>query len=664
MKRLLALLLLTAMILSLSACGGAKSGSTAAAEPAAAASPATQDGGVLQNGSAEDQPAQAQPEKVYASVGRKLLVRETRRGDPKPNETAYVRLGSIFDRVTEYSYDEFGEKTGETVYYVYPTDSVPPEEAGLDDYHYEHDDAGKLVRVTWNGDNIFGKQEIRGVEYEDGRQVRSFSNLAGTETVIEETRYTYGPNGQVTQETGNKYYDLWNYFKRYPQPITDTYDYDAEGRCIRWAHEEKDFSTEVTCVYDGSGNIVETKIDRGKNGVSHYEKRYDGENRLIGVTRTFPGGDVAEYSYQYDQEGRPLSEEVEIPGAKIRIDFSYNDQGFLSRAEWFADEKPYTVMEYAYEEDDYGYTTGRIVSGSSGPDPFSYSGSTVAIPSSVDEDGDPYWTAEYSLKIFGVDLCYVEDTTYYEYENRSVKIEVTPAAAGSEQERQTAAVAPSDELAAYYPELPAKLCGLPLPSPDGSKRLKEIRVDPGITEINLLAKFRYDESGKLADVEYHFDPTGSYDPNVIYSGGIETDEQGRLTRFGFNDGSAVQFRYGDDPDVYTCIQSNGYESERHLEDYRIPDWIRQDLADFDYTKEFTLNEDGLPVSGTLQGRTVNRDYRAAVDGNGRMKAIEYHGDNFGSDDYYMPLLQFDENGCLTFFRKGFYKNWSVTYIYE
>ena len=110
MKKWLSILLILAMALGLCACGGASQPATGTnnggTEDATEAVPAEAAPDDAETAAEEAEPEE--PGQMYIHQEKEMLVRKTIWGQDPPS-TENTVLGRVFDVVTEYIYDDFGE---------------------------------------------------------------------------------------------------------------------------------------------------------------------------------------------------------------------------------------------------------------------------------------------------------------------------------------------------------------------------------------------------------------------------------------------------------------------------------------------------------------------------------------------------------------------------
>ena len=505
--------------------------------------------------------AWAEEEKVYVQKERELLVQKTEKEGGLPYHGALVQ-GRSLKKVTDYSYDEFGNVTEEKVSFTYENYGMDRENAIC-----TYDDEGRLRREEITQSTYFGNKLFT---------------------------FDYDENGAICHIEVQDYESL------------STYDFDAEGYCLRYTYEAGGIGkAETLFEYDADHNLAFLSICIDNGAPQTMTPVYE-DGRQVATKHVAPdGGEVMEY-FRYDEEGRlTLIEydaaephksnyfyytdfvngefrynEYKAGDQHITISFRYNDLGFVSDAEWRTNGNFVAWTQYSYPPDDYdgyGYSLTDneygpyIVSGTLSSSSW-YSNKTY-----TSRGGNPTLAYTYELKIMADDPRYVESTLDCEYENVNVKVEMLPQADLRELSVED-----------FYPDLRESYLGTPVPTPDGSKRL--IRVEMvDFPAIPVVAELAYAADGSLAGVETYFD-FASFAETCSWEQDSEFDEQGRVTYVPPMYGD-FHIRYADDGQAYTIIYSSGYEKEIRLEDSKIQDWVKR--GPLDYYDSDEVNEDGL-----------------------------------------------------------------------
>ena len=556
--------------------------------------------------------AWAEGDTAYVTKDKELLIRKTESGAGLPNNSWPVR-GRALDRVTEYSYDEFGNVTEERTSLVNPS---------MADFLWNLENSGQgtsapadtesLVLDTRRTVNGYGI--MKQYDFEDGMLTHERTFVKDYDDTIDEAKYTYYENGQLKSSESFSYMDSM-FFWEYDVPGQRLYEFDENGFCTHWYNVEEDGmgETDVTYTYDADGKL--SSLSLRVNGGEPQTMTPVYENGVqVATIHVAPDGGQVEQRFGYDDEGRVILieydaaephtpedlfyvdgyageiryNEYKAGDQHITIALTYNDQGFVKDAEWRTNGNyvAWTQYEYPVDEDgDIGYSYTD-----NGYGPSLWGGSNNSTYWRNDKvyktrAGNPQSEKNYSLEILGNNLRYVRTDTSYEYETRgiSVPVESTPAA-----QTQPGELRVED----FYPALRESYLGTPVPTPDGSKRL--IRVEMvSFRAIPVVAELAYAADGSLAGVETYFD-FASFAETCSWEQDCEFDEQGRVTYVPPMYGD-LHIRYADDGQAYTIIYSSGYEKEIRLEDSRIQDWVKRgplDYYDSDYDSD-EVNEDGL-----------------------------------------------------------------------
>lgn len=401
--------------------------------------------------------AWAEGDTAYVTKDKELLIRKTESGAGLPNNSWPVR-GRALDRVTEYSYDEFGNVTEERTSLVNPS---------MADFLWNLENSGQgtsapadtesLVLDTRRTVNGYGI--MKQYDFEDGMLTHERTFVKDYDDTIDEAKYTYYENGQLKSSESFSYMDSM-FFWEYDVPGQRLYEFDENGFCTHWYNVEEDGmgETDVTYTYDADGKLssLSLRVNGGEpqtmtpvyeNGVQvatihvapdggQVEQRfgYDDEGRVILIEYDAAELHTPEYLFYVDgYAGEIRYNEYKAGDQHITIALTYNDQGFVKDAEWRTNGNyvAWTQYEYPVDEDgDIGYSYTD-----NGYGPSLWGGSNNSTYWRNDKvyktrAGNPQSEKNYSLEILGNNLRYVRTDTSYEYETRgiSVPVESTPAA--------------------------------------------------------------------------------------------------------------------------------------------------------------------------------------------------------------------------------------------
>lgn len=620
--------------------------------------------------------AWAEGNTAYVTKDKELLIRKTESGAGLPNNSWPVR-GRALDRVTEYSYDEFGNVTEERTSLVNPS---------MADFLWNLENSGQgtsapadtesLVLDTRRTVNGYGI--MKQYDFEDGMLTHERTFVKDYDDTIDEAKYTYYENGQLKSSESFSYMDSM-FFWEYDVPGQRLYEFDENGFCTHWYNVEEDGmgETDVTYTYDADGKLssLSLRVNGGEpqtmtpvyeNGVQvatihvapdggQVEQRfgYDDEGRVILIEYDAAELHTPEYLFYVDgYAGEIRYNEYKAGDQHITIALTYNDQGFVKDAEWRTNGNyvAWTQYEYPVDEDgDIGYSYTD-----NGYGPSLWGGSNNSTYWRNDKvyktrAGNPQSEKNYSLEILGNNLRYVRTDTSYEYETRgiSVPVESTPAAQ----------IQPGElRVEDFYPALRESYLGMPVPTPDGSKRL--IRVEMvDFPDAPIVTGLAYAADGSLAGVETYFD-FASLAERCRGDQDSEFDEQGRVTYVPPMYGD-FHIRYADDGQAYTIIYSSGREREIRLEDYRIQDWVKRGPLDYYGSEE--VNEDGLLTRQVL-GTDYVREYSYHWETNLHNWETGTDNNTALKDDYNENILLFDAHGYLLEYQIP--NRMHFTYTYE
>ena len=541
-KTLPALLLIAAMLFSLCACSGApaqnaapEAAKTEAQENKTDTPAAPETAGEAAAPAAEPTPEpEPEPEKLYRMEERELLIRKNVQGY---TVSADIPTGRVFDAVTDYVYDEYGEQVSETTTYAHPSlrNSYYP------DAEYSCDDAGRIVGET---------------------RTKKSQGLQETYT------FAYDENGFCTH---------WSYDWETIGSAEADFSYDADGRLsfvsLRVNGEGEQT---MTPVYE-NGVQVATRHVAPDGGEVEQFFRYDEQGRLCAVEydaaeRHLPGKlyivDYPHGEFRYNP--------YKAGDRHIEILLHYGDDDLITEAEWKVDGKTVDRTRYSYtaSKNKEGAIAFSVDSNSNGP--FLWGGTLGSDPWDraylmKTSWGNPSLAKSSVMQVVGDRPQYVDSFVDWEYETRFVSVEVEP----SDEERAAA-------LEELYPALPDTLCGQPVPKPDGSKRL--VRVE--MPYYMVAAEPVYREDGSCAGVITRFDGQKECRRYFWYDD-LRADEQGRIT---YNPSNQISYTWAEDGLSYVSKDRNGHEVTHRLEDYLIPQWLKpRQRMDWEYS------EDGLPT---------------------------------------------------------------------
>ena len=656
MKKMLSLLLTLCMIVSLCACGSpAPQSAPAAVEAKPAAEDGTAEAAESVAASAVETPAEPEPEKIYKTEDRLLLVKEAVNGHRLPYSSAAI-TGRIFDEVIEYHYDEFGQliEAEEKLEYPDVPDFFPGGEEN-ERYVYSYTAEGELESVTVDAGSFNGSKRSRTYRLEDGRLVEDRTIYADDDETIEQTVYTYGSAGLPVSQVKTRFLDF--YGDKYETPIVDTFEFDAAGYCTRWESRSGELFNDLRYTYDKDGNITRLEVktqddDQADLMVIHYENGVQTK-----LTRT-QKGETVDMLFAYRDDGLPESTSWDAEGHHIDVLYSYNDDGYLAAADWRADDESIGTTTYTYSTEDDGDVRCEI-KGNRGP---AILGDGTIESEAFRHDytgynGKLYSAYSYELKPVLTSLRYVEKYISYDYDTIPVKVELDPAS--------SAALGSIDAL---YPVLRESYGGHPVPVPDGSRRLNKVKLNNS-DRLQVAAEPVYDTDGAPVSCTNYFDGISSASGWSNYN--PETDDQGRLIKLDFGS-YTVSYDYAEDGQSYTLTRSytdgKTVEQDYLLSDMAVPNSVQKTLDELSYGV-FTYNEDGLPSQGVYTWKDADGneksetevytyEYELAEDGTILSLGVRTEG-----RDYVSTILRFDEHGYLTYYSIPFRNSYSFMYSY-
>ena len=363
-----------------------------------------------------------EPEIVYVTKKKKAVVRETISGQQLPS-SSFVITGRIFDLVRDYTYDDFGEVQETKEELVYP--DAPDVFSGTTgnaekaDYTYEYDDAGNLIRVTTSANRTMnGISAGNRYTFENGMLIRDENIVLSNNRLVEDTVYTYGDNRQVVREEKAIYaYLITNQW--FSSPIINNYEYDENGFCTRWQHIEGGQETDAAYTWNSDGNITALKILVNGEEADVYEISY--ENGVQSSVTRIKGGQTVVYDFAYDSEGKPTAIVYDVNGDHVETLFQYNEDGYLSEADWQQNGSSVGKTTYTYSAEEDGDIRCRTT-GDLGPSIFG--GMIEGVGFQTDHWSD--WSYEYELKPVLIGVRYIETKTSCDYETISYQAEAEP----------------------------------------------------------------------------------------------------------------------------------------------------------------------------------------------------------------------------------------------
>ena len=607
------------------------------------------------------------------------------------------------EKVTEYSYDEFGDVIDRKVYYKGDTMAEWTWDAEIGVLESVYDDAGRQTAIVKKGMKLHAWKsreiwEMTGTCYfEEGILVRQEKIADDSGFKVSETTYEYHPNGCLKCEYTKKWAEGGpDGIITYEDPLIEYTEFDENQHATAY-HCETLFSAKGSEPYDlivqdyrwtmdEAGRPVTLDLQEGfymiaGNGlpmdelplrdydVEHVrtaEMRYDDEGRMVSASVSEQGKPEysamdnsepveTEYTYIYGEDGLMTGCRRVRNGNTEETEYIYDDNGFISCA-----RTGKKITDYSWEKD------GDRLIGMAYNDSNDVFPSNSAMYANPDQwqDGELTGDFEYKLQPSALTLepVYVEYEKYLGYRDESVLQEVTgeePASAavpGAESAAAAAAEPAAEEEAPrtpedYLPVLNDSYCGIPVPVPTKEKRLVGAYAKFMDQSISVEAEFEYSDDGSFLRVVDRFDPVGCFTSPKWQT----KDEEGRLT--GYNEaygfGTSTEYIYGDDPDVYTMIKHLSFRDETdeiRIEDARISSWIRKAPKEAERAYKYTINEDGLVirrVTTDASGKEFSEEfeYIAGTYDNGQLYCVEQEQENgFGQ-----IIMTFDRDGYLTYY---------------
>ena len=612
MKKSLCLLLALCLLATLCACG---------ASPAApAASPAAE--AAAPEEAAPEEAAPEEPEQLYVEKTLALPVRKT---EHVISSLELEDLGpvSFSDyRVTETRYDEHGRPAETLVSLVdedawifretadflsdmeaEPLDDEAWEGEGRDDEPFgnwfgskELSPDGQLLSVTkpsevlFPGDNLLVETGF----YEQGLLTRIERSIWGAEELAEVTTREFYPDGTLRKATTERPIAALLHVYHFDPPLVEVREYDQAGRCthlhlesvndeigglpvrdLRWTFDEAGQPVTLSLA-EGLGQ--ESPLDGVAQPRAEAAMEYDEAGRMIAAVWT-EDGQTTEYRYEYDENGRLIATRRHTGDRDCDSVYEYDENGLLIR-----DRRPDGDLSYTWTVDDRGERRMKLSGGDYHKSAFPLQNTSYSPEERSNLQGEVTDTCRLVLMPSAADLeprcvAFTEET---DYENFTVTVPVTA-------EEQAAMARQRELLAAYFPVLPEILDGVPVPVPVGDRKPLQIRIRYASYYLEQILDFHYDEDGMLQEVEESFDPVGSYKKGSTHQ---TADTQGRLVDYWPTEKIHIQYRYGSDPNEYTCIRDFGSGPEEklcRLEDMALLQWIQDPPGEGAYAE---FDDDG------------------------------------------------------------------------
>jgi len=318
-KRILLLVLVSVLLLTLSACGEEKSASYTAQAPIGGNSGNVVNGNAGGEGVNVDHNGEANGQAEQVGIILQKAQAEISKGDyaaayllikdAKGPEVDALRKNFLFVPVNMYEYTN--EEDWERFEYTYTAEgyletyAVTQEGNGFDmNYRYQNNANGDVVVETWYSSTDGDKLGQENFEYDAQRNITKIECPGSSGYIFE---YTYDAKGLMLTRTD-----------RYPKNNS-------------W------YLYEYT--YDSYGNntSLHYTTSNGKDQLTEYAYTYDSAGRMTSMVRTSPDGYVYQETYQYDEKGHLVED-----GCK------YDENGYLT-------EQPNGLGHVSYYEyDDYG----------------------------------------------------------------------------------------------------------------------------------------------------------------------------------------------------------------------------------------------------------------------------------------------------------------------
>lgn len=654
MKKIIALLLMLSMLLTLCACG-----STA---PTASTGPSGSDAQAA--GESEAQP-EAGAEKTYVEKKETLLTRRIEKGIPDYKFDTTGPLLHEGQKITEYSYDEYGAPSGESIRYVDSKTAEFLERMEYDECDVVLDDAGRPRSMTAPSYDSYSDFSTTETATFDGGQIVRIERIHDQSgKLAEETEREFYPNGALKRETIRTFMDplfLGGVYEA-QEPMESVWEYREDGRCERMhttSYSEdymQEYTEDAKWEYDDAGDAVHLDYERSDGYAYSLELQYDEMHRVVSGSKAFRGvhnDEVVEYAFRYDEEGRLVAADRRSGDNVLDSSYEYDENGFLTADHGVKADGSRDDVLYTWEKGEYSWYDGTV-SPRGGRSVFISSSETM-FSDETDEHGKLTTDYAYSVEpsLMTLEPVFVERETRNEYERRDILVETDPeelakAEAAAAQPEQQAAASPED----YYPQLSATYCGVPVPTPSGQERLKQIVVeDLEQYHLHVVTDFHYDEDGKLTEIVSSFDPVGSMKNWTA----MKADEQGRLSEYRPSESWGITYVYGDDPNSYTMVKQYGDTSQEQvirLENELLSTWIKKPAEELMRRFNPTISEEGLVLkteikSGDGTVHESNYEYSAETYDSGALEAVVQKLTEYDNVSY--PIMEFDEDGYLTYY---------------
>ena len=558
-----------------------------------------------------EQPAEPLTYHIY--VENEVLDRETvRAASPLPSSPEDPVWGTVLDRVTFYNYDLDGKANTYTVYYS-------PDEYGSDG----RSPAGerpeeKMVADENSGDILC----VYSFVFDDGG------------SILREKRESFTDPSTNLQLSA---------------PLTDIFGFDGEGHLISWERED---AFAISYEYDGRGELTK-KTYETENGTESTVITRDLEGKALSTVVTRTDGKIITYEFSYDETGRIISCESRGGRAGTSLELKYDQDGWPESMKVFYNGIKQKTEKYTFEKKSDELVEGRSKVVYSEADIFGGSYFSFYSPDKKTAQGNICASAGYELKVIDTRIRFVKTLTEYDYKMVPVRSEIK---AESFEELDSADV--------FYPSLSDSYGDLPVPQPDGSRRLRKVVVSSDIGDvIGNVTNLFFDQYER---------PVGeicSFDLDALFScDKVELDGKGRpvVTQ---NGRYTAQYSYADDMLSYSAVVDNpefAYHSAgNYMLDDRRPAKViaMKDNEIFDnvnYHLEYT--GDGLLTKYSYPGiyeYGFSYDYEASPDG--KLSAVYFNGEEFPDGRVFMS---FDGHGYLTRYTKIMeHEILTVTYSY-
>ena len=579
-------------------------------------------------------------EKFFVTEEKSLLAQKKIYGDYYPYiENGMIHIpGRMFDVVTDYSYDEYGNLTGENEHLVYDNANISLNY--LTDAIY--DESGNIKSAKRDAGSFDGAPKTDYLEFENGLLHSVKTTVPTLDTPLTEVEYTYDNDGQVTKETRKQ---LINFGQAVEESV---YDFSKDGYCTDYKTIIGTSVRDIHFEYNENGRLtfLSTVLDNGSP--SAYDVTYDETGLFVReMTVTGSDGKVQVFTYEYNDQGQLITRITMDGAVEDRLEFTYNNYGYISditEIKW-GYQQGSSHISYAETED--GVEARR----DNNWGPAIFTGTTkIFYKDHKINESESYSTYEYYFD--PVTLTYVDDRTYFDYDVFSILVE-----------KKQEGISTSGSIEDYYPMLSSSYGGYEVPIPDGSKRPIRIILQQPMNFLSAVTDLLYDSEGNLAGEQSYFDGIRSYDivkQVAGWSGSgniIETDEYGRLSKIIGNAGTANEFTTEfiypndlNDRSSYKKIQNYGdqhIERELIIDDSRPSDLIKKTPEERRSSWEIEYDEDGLISKVTKMKQ---------LDANGNPTETLYTYYYQPSDSGFLryigcssimgAVLEFDNNGYL------------------